>query len=209
MKLANIIVIGGPISAGKSSLTKKLPWPKVMELDHKDEILMLLWSATYKKDRVAPEVIEYYFLQLRKKRYETFASQDQLSIFDRSIFESIIFARKNLAPQSFKHFYKLWLSETKELIKKYGKPKLYILLEINWKTFQQRFFARGHKVETKYFDENKKFFKSHVEEYMQLMKNILKKFKIDFKIINTNNLVLEQVVDFVTKEINEGLKQWV
>ncbi len=141
-------------------------------------------------------------MTVTQKRYEKFANQTKsLSIFDRSIFESIIFARKNLSAQSFKYFYKFWLAEIKELIKAYGKPKLYILLEINWKTFQQRFFNRGHKVETKYFEENKKFFQSHVEEYIDLMISILKKFKINFKVINTNDLELDEVVEKVTSKI--------
>lgn len=78
-----------------------------MELDNKDKITKMLLEATYKKERIAPEVIEYAFCEMRKKRYETFAElKDELYIFDRSIFESIMFAHKNLQPQSFNHFYK-------------------------------------------------------------------------------------------------------
>lgn len=201
MKLANIVVIGGPISAGKSSLVQKLPYPKVYELDSKDPILMLLWEATYKKDRVAPETIEYYFLKIREKRYASFAKKSQLHIFDRSIFETIIFARKNLSEKSFKYFYRLWLTDIKSLIKKYGKPKLYILLKINWQTFQDRFFKRSNKVETKYFQANKAFFKSHVNEYVKLMEIILKKFKVNYIILDTNNLSIEQVLEHVKTQI--------
>lgn len=204
MKLNNIVVIGGPISVGKSTIVKKLPWAKVMELDNKDHITKMLLEATYKKERIAPEVIEYTFCEIRKKRYETFAQlKENLYIFDRSVFESIIFAHKNLNAQSFNHFYKFWLSSTKKLLKKHGKPKLYILLEIDWKNFQERFFTRNSKVETKYFEQNKDFFKIHVEQYSDIMKSILKKFKISFTIINTNDLTIEEVLAIVNQKIVE------
>ncbi|MCK5807155.1 MAG: deoxynucleoside kinase, partial [Mycoplasmataceae bacterium] len=110
MKKANLIIIGGPISAGKSTLAQRLGFPQTPELDENDILQKLFLEYTYNKERVAPEVIEFYFMKKREENYAKYANTLQTHVLDRSIFESLWFARENLEEKSFKYFYKVWKS---------------------------------------------------------------------------------------------------
>lgn len=202
---ANLIVIGGPISVGKSTLISSLGYPQVPELDESDLVQMLLLENTYKKGRVAPEVIEHYFLQVRKEKYIKYSNSLQTHILDRSIFESLWFAKGNMNHKSFFHFKKLWKNEIIGLINEVGKPKLYILLTMSWEVFKERFFSRGREVEIKNFNENEEFFKKHIAEYEKHMIEVFELFDIEYKKINTDNLTTKQVKEDTIQKINEVL----
>lgn len=201
--LANLLVIGGPISVGKSTLVNSIDLPKVPELNEDDDIQMILLENTYQKGRVAPEVIEFFFLQSRSKKYIDFSNSLITHVFDRSIFESLWFAKGNMDSKSFNHFKKLWKSQIEKLIKDAGKPKLYILLTMNWKTFKNRLFDRGRKVEVENFKQNKSFFKNHINEYEEHMKDIFKMFDINYKIIPTD----EKSPDAILEKVNMYIKE--
>ena len=200
---ANFIVVGGPISVGKSTLTKSLGMPQIDELDDNDKIQMLMLENTYKKGRVAPEVIEHYFLEIRRKKYKEYANTLQTHVFDRSIFESLWFAKGNMTRKSRNHFEKLWEAEIKELIEEVGKPKLYILLTMEWKTFMERIFSRGREVEVKNFVDNEDFFRRHIMEYENHMIEIFEKFDINYIKIKTDKLSHEEVNKIAMKKIKE------
>ena len=201
MDLANFIVVGGPISVGKSTLVSSLPFVQVPELDNDDEILMLLLENTYSKERVSAEVIETYFLELRKKKYSDFSNSLTTHVFDRSIFESLWFAKGNMSKKSFKHFEVLWEKEILDLIKTHGKPKMYILLTMNWETFKKRLFERGREVEVKNFQANEEFFKQHIKEYEQHMIEVFKKFDINYSNIETDNKNASSVLESTMKAL--------
>ena len=200
---ANLIVVGGPISVGKSTLVASLSLPQINELDENDEIQMILLENTYKKGRVSPEVIENYFLQIRKNKYFDYSKKMETHVLDRSIFESLWFAKGNMSKKSFSHFEKLWKSEINELISVVGKPKLYILLTMTWDTFKERLFNRGREVEVMNFKENEDFFRKHIKEYEEHMIEVFKIFNINYVKISTDNLFPEQI----TKQANEKIKE--
>lgn len=198
---ANLIVVGGPISVGKSTLVSSLGFPQINELDENDKVQMLFLENTYKKGRVAPEVIEHYFLQNRKQKYFEFSNTLQTHIFDRSIFESLWFAKGNMNSKSYKYFKKQWKSEIEDLIKTVGRPKLYILLTMNWNTFKERLFQRGREVEVINFNENEEFFKKHIEEYEEHMTEVFKMFDINYVKIPTDNVFPEQISRIALEKI--------
>lgn len=200
---ANVIVVGGPISVGKSTLVERLHFPIVQELEKGDELQEILLENTYKKGRVPAEVIEQYFLQLRKKRYEEYSQTLQTYVFDRSIFESLWFAKQNMSKKSYAHFEKLWEAEINDLIKSHGKPMLYILLTMNWDTFKNRLFARGRDVEVINFSANEEFFRLHVNEYEKHMIEVFNKFGLEYLKIDTDNLNADQVYEMAMKRIAE------
>ena len=201
MSEANFIVVGGPISVGKSTLVTTLPFIQVPELDNDDEILMLLLENTYSKERVSAEVIETYFLELRKQKYIDFSNSLTTHVFDRSIFESLWFAKGNMDSKSYKHFERLWEKEIIDLIKEYGKPKIYILLTMNWDTFKKRLFERGREVEVKNFQANEEFFKKHIKEYEDHMISVFKKFELKYINIKTDNKSAEDVLKTTLTEL--------
>lgn len=190
----NLIVIGGPISVGKSTLLDSLPYVQVSELDGNDDLQMLLLEKTYDKGRVHAEVIESYFLINRSNKYREFAKEINTCVLDRSIFESLWFAKGNMTQKSYDHFENLWESEINSLIEEFGKPKMYILLTMNWDTFKNRLFSRGRDVEVINFQENEKFFKKHIAEYEEHMTWVFEKFDINYKKIKTDDLNQEEVL---------------
>ena len=207
MKEANLIIIGGPISAGKSTLAQRLGFPQTPELDENDVLQRLFLEYTYNKKRVAPEVIEFYFMKKREENYEKYANALQTHVLDRSIFESLWFAKENMSEISGEYFYKVWKRSIDELIKNYGKPKLYIILLISWETFKDRIFERGRDVEIKNFNANKKFFKHHIETYALHMKEIFELFNINYKFIDTDKLTQDEVLEIsykYAKEVTNG-----
>lgn len=193
MKYANLIVVGGPISVGKSTLVDSLGLPQVQELDEDDKLQALLLEMFYEKQRLSPEIIELYFLQNRVKKYGEHSNLLQTHVLDRSILESLWFARGTLTPQGYKHFATLWEKEVKRLFDEFGQPKLYILLTMNWDTFKERIFNRGREVEVKNFYDNEEYFRQHIVEYEQWMLDVFKKFNVNFIKIETDNLNAEEV----------------
>ncbi len=198
---ANLIVVGGPISVGKSTLVSSLDFPQVPELNDNDKLQELMLEGTYAKNRVSPEVIEFYFLIQRIKKYKNFSNTLTTHVLDRSIFESLWFAKASMSESSFAKFEKLWELEVLDLIKEYGKPKLYILLTMNWETFEERIFLRGREVEVKNFQENKGFFKQHVEDYEKHMISIFEKFDLKYKKIETDKLNPEIILEIANESI--------
>lgn len=199
MKLANLIVVGGPISVGKSTLVDSLGLPQVQELDDDDKLQNLLLEMLYKKERMAPELIELYFLQNRVKKYQVHSALLQTHVLDRSILESLWFARGTLTPRGYELFSRLWEKEVTKLFEEYGRPKLYILLTMNWETFKKRIFARGREVEVKNFHENEEYFRQHIVEYEEWMINVFKKFDVNYVKIETDELDAQGVKDIALK----------
>ena len=200
----NLIVVGGPISVGKSTVVQTLPYIPVSELDDDNELQMILLEQTYDKGRVAPEVIESFFLINRSNKYKEFSKKTKAHVLDRSIFESLWFAKGNMNKKSFDHFETLWNAEINDLIKNYGKPKIYILLTMNWKTFKQRLFTRGRNVEIKNFKNNKVFFKKHINEYEKHMICVFEKFGIKYAKVHTDKMNQDQVLESVLKQIGRN-----
>jgi len=69
---ANLIVVGGPISAGKSTLVSALDFPQVPELNENDKLQDLMLEETYSSGRVSSDVIEFYFLIKESRNIKSF-----------------------------------------------------------------------------------------------------------------------------------------
>ena len=198
-----IIIVGGPISAGKSTLVNSLDFPKVPELDPNDSLQKIMLKYTYEKQRVAPEVIELFFLEKRWNIYRHYSKKNKIYVLDRSIFESLWFAKENLNKSSYDHFKKLWEKELAELLKRYGKPQLYILLLLNWSNFKDRIFKRGRTVEINNFEKNKSFFKKHIKEYEEFMIKIFERFQINYYKIDANKNSIEEVHKMAREQVGK------
>ena len=198
-----IIIVGGPISAGKSTLVNSLGFPKVPELDPNDSLQKIMLKYTYEKQRVAPEVIELFFLEKRWNIYRHYSKKNKIYVLDRSIFESLWFAKENLNKRSYDHFKKLWEKELAELLKRYGKPQLYILLLLNWSNFKDRIFKRGRTVEINNFEKNKSFFKKHIKEYEEFMVKIFERFQINYYKIDANKNSVEEVHKIAREQVGK------
>ena len=96
---------------------------------------------------------------------------------------------------------KLWEKEILDLIKEHGKPKIYVLLTMNWDTFKKRLFERGREVEVKNFQANKEFFKRHIKEYEEHMISVFKKFDINYVNIETDNQSAKEVLATTLKAV--------
>lgn len=203
--MANLIVVGGPISVGKSTLAASLGLPQVPELNENDIIQELMLENTYSKGRVSAEVIEYFFLEIRRKKYIEFSSHLQTNVLDRSIFESLWFAQGNMDSSSYAYFKKLWKDMIVDLIEKYGKPKLYILLTMEWETFVERLFNRGREVEVINFKKNEEFFRKHIKEYEDHMVEIFNEFGLNYVKIATDNINVDEVAEIAKIKVSEVL----
>lgn len=203
MKTNNSIIIGGPIAVGKSTLASALPFPSIPELDENNKILDLILEGTYKKDRVSPEVIEFFFLEMRKQKYLQYSNTLTTHIFDRSILDSVWFAEQNMSKSQFKHFRTYWKNEVLDLFKEHGKPMLYILLTLDWDTFKERIYKRNRDVEIKNFLNNENFFQKHVKEYEKHIISILNEFEVSYIIIDTRNIDADEVKRIVLEKMGE------
>ncbi len=91
-KFANVIVVGGPIAAGKSSLVGALPFIPVQELDPNDELQKLLLAKLYEGDEIAAQVFQLDMMLSRFDKYKKVANLKEIHVFDRMIFEDKLFA---------------------------------------------------------------------------------------------------------------------
>lgn len=93
MKLTNIIVIGGTIAAGKSSLVGALPFKPVQELDPNDDLQNILLGKMYEGDPIAKQVFQLDMMLTRYDKYKKLAQSGEKYVFDRMIFEDMLFAK--------------------------------------------------------------------------------------------------------------------
>lgn len=207
-KFSNTIVIGGTIAAGKSSLVGALPFKPVQELDPNDELQKVLLEKMYEGDPIAKQVFQLDMMLTRFDKFKRLANNEKTHVFDRMIFEDKLFAFmlfgevKNI----WEYYESIWNDKVEELINEIGKPKLYILLEVNWEKFEERIFARNRKAEVDNFEDNKNYFKKLLEMYIPFMEESLKKYDVPYIIIDTNNIDKLEVIDEVKNELkNRGI----
>lgn len=202
-KIANFIVVGGPIAVGKSTLVNGLGFPVVTELDGQDELQEILLENTYSRERVPGEIIEMFFLEKRKQKYMKYSNTLVTHVFDRSIIESYWFAKEKLSEQSFKHFEQLFNAEVEELFASMGKPKLYIFLTYNWDIFYERLMKRNRGQEIRNFETNIEFFKHHVESYAPNMVKMMEKYGMNYRVIDTTHMTIDEVLAKAKSYVDE------
>lgn len=206
MKMANAIIIGGPIAVGKSTLVGSLPFFPIQELDANDELQQLLLEQMYVGDPIAPQVFQLDMLLTRFDKYKKYANQEKTSVFDRSIFEDIFFAKKLLKnyPNVWNYYHAIWKDKVEELLEEVGAPRLYILLTCDWENFKNRVFARNREAEINNFQRNEEYFKSMINEYEEFMKKQFEEYKLPFVIINTNDKKQIEIIDYVKTILREA-----
>lgn len=207
IKVSNIIAVGGMIAAGKTTLvealSKELSCDILYELDDNDEIQNALLKGLYEKQDIAPSVFQLYFFLRRFENYKKASKKNELVIVDRTVFEDRLFAHQNMSadPITFTFYDNMWRDKINELVYSIGLPKLYIIIDIDWKTFMERLFKRDRKVEVDNFKQNEDYFKNLNNMYVDFLSQTCQTFGIDY-------IILDAKLDNVTKIklINEKLK---
>jgi len=206
-KEANLIIVGGTIAAGKSTLVENIAkatgWEPVQELRENDRIQDLVLEKLYEGTRLHQDTVQYYFISNRYKQYKEVHNKLITSILDRGIWEDWFFAKLLMANEerSYKHYIALWESTIDKILKLYGKPKAYIYTKVDWENFEKRVFGRNREAEIKNFHANKEYFKKLLDEYTNNFVDLLKKWDIEPIIIDTVKLNQEQVAEVALKEL--------
>lgn len=204
-KISNIIVVGGTIAAGKSSLVGALPFKAVQELDPNDELQKVLLKNMYEGDPIAKQVFQLDMLLSRFDKYKKAVETGEVHVFDRMIFEDYIFAEMLLGeiPNVWDYYKSIWEDKVEEIVNEIGVPQLYILLDVDLEKFTERIFARNRSVEIDNFEANKTYFKELLLGYKDKMIAMFEKYKIPYLIVDTNNMDKLEVIDHTLNIIKE------
>lgn len=207
IKVSNSIVVGGMIAFGKSTLVNAISQKMnnvnvVTELDESDVLSTLLLEKMYGRDNniIYGSVFQLYFVLQRFENFRRNCNQENLTIFDRSIFEDWLFAHENIVrPSVFRYYESLWKDISNELVYEHGVPKLYVILSGNWELFKKRLFERNRKSEIENFDKNKLYFEKLLSVYEEYMVNVCKDFGIKYLILDANEELEEKVKKVLTE----------
>ncbi|MCK5866801.1 MAG: deoxynucleoside kinase [Mycoplasmataceae bacterium] len=208
-KYANLIIIGGTIAAGKSTLiegiAKRKGFISVPELREGDIVQNIILEKLYEGTRIHAATIQSYFLSNRFKQYRDSCSGLVTSILDRGLWEDWFFALLLMKkePKSYEHFKKLWKSTIINILDRFGYPKAYIYTKVNWENFKDRIFNRGREAEIENFSSNKEYFKNLLNEYNDNFIDLLNDFGIIPIVIDTNELTKEEVADKASEELSK------
>lgn len=200
-----IVAVSGMISSGKSTLVKKLN-------SHYEN--NSLYLDEYKKDNEIFSTMLRWFLEKReninlsfdlyvlnhhieslKEIYEEFNekfTKDDYLFLDRFPAEHAIFNKMDLVTNlNHKLAYDKALDN---LLVNQIKPDLVLYLDIDFKTFQNRFTQRSRPEEVDNFENNIDYWKNLHMFYKQYFLELCKKYQIKYQIIDTNNLDEGQVL---------------
>ncbi|MCP4337277.1 MAG: deoxynucleoside kinase [Mycoplasma sp.] len=209
MKKANLIIVGGTVAAGKSTLVDKLSkhlgWNAVAELRENDEVQDIVLKKMYEGKRLHMLTIQCFFINNRLKQYEENFNGKVMSILDRGIWEDLIFAKLWFKDdiKSHEFYIQFWNGYVEKIIKEFGLPKLYVYLLVDWDTFKTRIFNRARKSEIQNFHKNSNFFKELLKEYNTNFINILKKWNIDYIVLDTKKISKEETLNQTLKLLKE------
>ncbi|NQZ65628.1 MAG: deoxynucleoside kinase [Mycoplasmatales bacterium] len=208
-KEANLIIIGGTIAAGKSTLvdgiSKRRGYYPVPELREGDEVQEIILKKLYEGKRIHNATIQFYFIANRYKQYKDESGGMITSILDRGIWEDWFFALLLMANEkrSYEHFKFLWKTTIKKILDIYGYPKAYIYTKVGWENFKERVFLRNRNAEVANFSQNEEYFRKLLNEYNNNFESLLKEWDIEPIIIDTNNINKDQVLEIALKELEK------
>ncbi|MCK5807148.1 MAG: deoxynucleoside kinase [Mycoplasmataceae bacterium] len=208
-KEANLIIVGGTIAAGKSTLVENISkatgWEAVPELRENDRIQDLVLEKLYEGTRLHQATVQYYFISNRYKQYKDVHNKLVTSILDRGLWEDWFFAKLLMKDnqKEYAYYVKLWETTLAKIVELYGKPKAYIFTTVDWDTFEKRIFGRGREAEIKNFNANKEYFKNLLDEYNDNFIVLLNKRGINPIVIDTVNMNQEQVTEYAMKKLKE------
>ncbi len=207
MSNANIVIVGGTIAAGKSTLVENLAkstgWQPVQELREGDALQEIILNKLYEGERIHLATVQYYFISNRYKQYEEVHNGLITSILDRGIWEDWFFAKLLMAkePLEYEHYKVLWSETIEKLVNTYGLPKAYIYVWVDWDTFKERIFSRNRESEILNFNANEQYFKNLLHEYNTNFVKLLKEWNIEPIVIDSVELSKEETLEFALKEL--------
>ncbi|VEU75429.1 Deoxyguanosine kinase [Mycoplasmopsis maculosa] len=212
-----IIAISGMIGAGKSTLSKKLASSfknsiVLEEFGENDEIFNTYLKWIYKKkpniDISFQAYIIEYLSDFFKKSKENWLLKNEgnkgFIFLDRFNLEHYIFAKVTLKKKENKYF-EAFEALFNEIIEYDDIPDIAYFLDIDWFNFKKRIFKRGREVEIKNFQENETYFQDLLNCYKSEFILLMKKYNINYKIINTNNLTDFEVFEIVKNDIKNTI----
>ena len=209
MKKANMIIIGGTIASGKSTLVdgiaKHKGFEPIPELKDGDVVQEIILQKLYEGTRIHKETVQYYFLANRYKQYKDHSNGLITSILDRGIWEDWFFAILLMkdVPKSYEHYKIFWKSTVEKILNVYGYPKAYIYLKINWDNFKERIFSRSREAEVMNFSKNEEYFKDLLEQYTSNFERLLKEWNIEFITIDTTKMSKDEVLTYALSELDK------
>lgn len=213
IKISNSYAIGGMIGAGKSTLSRALAQEidadVVFELNEDDKLQNLLLEKLYEGDKTSAIAFQVYFFCSRFDNYKDGIFNNNLTVFDRTIFEDRLFAHQNMTsdPVMFGFYDSMWHDKVKELIYSVGVPKLYIILDLKWEEFKDRIFRRGRKSEVDNFSKNESYFKSIHSVYLRYLVDVCQVYGINHIIIDAS-LTTDQQIHLIKNRIKkDGLEK--
>lgn len=208
------IAIGGMIASGKSTLvknlSKKLGYDRMDEYTNGDEVFETLLKWLYEGKQDVEMLLQIYFLH---KHWTTQALYGGDVVVDRDIIEHWIFAQENIKDKP--EILNMYNAVFHAYMNTHRKPDLYIILDMNWGTFEERITKRGRSQEVDNFDENAVYFLNLLRIYVEKIKAQCAIYNIPYTIIKVDGLseqeVLEQAylyVKYFEKSI-ENYGEWL
>lgn len=195
------IAIGGMISSGKSTLAKRISdatgIPMMEEFDSNDEVFNTLLGWLYEGRENIEMLLQIYFLHshwLKQRKYNGHF------IVDRDIIEHWLFAQHNLAatPVISNMYGGVFHAYMNDVV----LPDLYIILDINWKNFKERVFARGRQQEIDNFAASEEYFRGLIANYTEKVKAQCVIYNVPYVVIDTNELTSDEVFDATLLELS-------
>lgn len=208
-KTANVIIVGGTIAAGKSTLVNELSkhygWYAVPELREGDEIQEIILKKLYEGGRIHLATVQYYFITNRFKQYQENSNGLVTSILDRGIWEDWIFAKLLMKsePKSYEHYKVLWTKTVERILEEFGAPKAYVYLKVDWDTFRKRIYNRNREAEINNFARNEEYFKELLTEYVTNFTDLLRKWGVNVIEIDTDKMDVDQVTKYTIQALDK------
>ncbi|MGL4773714.1 MAG: deoxynucleoside kinase [Clostridium sp.] len=216
-----LIVVGGMIGLGKSSVAKILGGHFESEVFYEsvddNPILPLFYSETEEEiqKRRYPFLLQLYFLNTRFKSIKE-ALVHNNNVLDRSIYEDWYFAKKNmelgriseLEMQIYEELLNNMLEELEELPKK--APDLMVYLKGSFDTVLKRINLRGREFEID--DSLKEYYEFLWKDYDNWVSNHYKASEVliidmDKMDVVNNEEDKKKLIELVQEKINERDKK--
>ena len=208
-KTNNLVIVGGMISAGKSTLVKRLSektgWEPIYERMEEDRLNEIILQHLYAGERLHDATTQTFFTTMRAEVYKRLSSSIVPKILDRAIWEDILFSEQLMDTNGYQ--FVAWKKYSRNvidrLVEEYGKPKVYIFLTVDWENFRERIYNRNFESEIANFAKNEDYFRALLEKYNNEFEDILKLHDIDVLKINTIGKNKSQVLDAVIDGLRE------
>ncbi|MBN2300740.1 MAG: deoxynucleoside kinase [Acholeplasmataceae bacterium] len=199
------ISVGGMIASGKSTLVKRLgdalDLPVMEEFEKDDEVFNTLLKWLYEQKSNVEMLLQIYFIHnhwLNQQKY------NGNFIVDRDLVEHWLFAQHNLKsmPTIMNMYNGVFHSYMNQII----KPSIYLILDVDWKNFEDRVMTRGRKQEIDNFEKNKPYFSSLLQDYVTKIAAQCSIYDIPYVIINTSGKTEDQVFEEALAAIKKTQK---